>query len=216
MTPFMAKRLAIALEDRLRRHEAVHGPIWPDSNGVERRTAEKASPEKALLLGLVNSLQIDLGAERSFKVFRDVILTDRFLLSARSDAVPREKTLDICRRLGLPDPFWAPLLQNLPDTKFVHFGFEENEKGSIYKVYLELNFKSRHYPFLVYLGFKWDTRDAARRAVARYTCLPFLYAEGHHRKGLPCLRRDRTPQAPRRSQRASSMRPPASPPISFT
>ena len=36
----------------------------------------------------------------------------------------------------------------------------------------ELNFKGRHYPFLVYLGFKWDPEDAARRALARYTCYP--------------------------------------------
>jgi hypothetical protein len=172
MTPFMAKRLAIALEEKLRRQEAAYGPIWPDSNGGKPPGAEKTSSERDLLLRLVNSLQIDLGAERSFKVFRNIILPNRFLLSTRKDAAPKEKVLDICRRLGLPDPFWAPLLQNLPDTRFVHFGFEENEKGSVYKVYLELNFKGRHYPFLVYLGFKWDPKDAARRAVARYTCYP--------------------------------------------
>ncbi len=172
LTPFMAKRLTIALDDTLRRHEAVHGPIWPDSNGGKYRAAKETSSEKNLLLALVNGLHVDLGSERSFKVFRNIILTDRFLLSVRSNAIPRDKTLDVCRRLDLPAPFWEPLLQNLPDTRFVHFGFEENEKGSVYKVYLELNFKNRHYPFLVYLGFKWDPGDEARRAVARYTCYP--------------------------------------------
>ena len=114
---------------------APSGRTQTEGNARRRR---KTSPERDLLLRLVNSLQIDLGAERSFKVFRNIILANRFLLSTRKDAAPKEKVLDICRRLGLPDPFWAPLLQNLPDTKFVHFGFEENEKGSVYKVYLEL------------------------------------------------------------------------------
>ncbi len=172
MTPFMAKRLALALEEALRRHEAAYGPIWPGSADPNRPRAATMSPEKAHLIRLVNSLQLDLGSERSFKVFRDIILTDRFLLSTKKDAAPREKIVDICRRLGLPDPFWAPLFQHLPDTRFVHFGYEENENGSIYKAYLELTFKGPHYPFLVYLGFKWDTKDPAKHALARYTCYP--------------------------------------------
>ncbi len=172
MTPFMTKRLAFALDATLQRHESLHGPIWPDARGVNHRAPEKAMREKGLLLSLANELRVELGSERSFKVFKGIILTDRFLLSAPAGAVPREKILDVCRRLGLPDPFWAPLLQNLPDAKFVHFGFEDNEKSSVYKVYLELHFKSRHYPFLIYMGFKWDTADTARHALARYTCYP--------------------------------------------
>ena len=86
--------------------------------------------------------------------------------------MPRERLLDLCQELGLPDHFREPLLQGLPDAKLLHFGFEENEMGSIYKVYLEMNVKSRLYPFLLYQGFKWDASDPVRGSLARYTCYP--------------------------------------------
>ncbi len=177
LTPFMAKRFAIALHDALQGHEAIHGPIGPDfmaANDPSAPAGERASSQRSLLLGLINGLHVEFGFERSFKIFRGALLTNRFLLSLHRDAIPREKMLDLCRNLGLPDVFWAPLLQNLPDTKLVHFGFEENEKGSVYKVYLELSLKSRFYPFLLYLGFKWDPSDHAAAALARYTCYPSL------------------------------------------
>ncbi len=183
LTPFMAKRLAIALRDVLRKHEEVHsllrpaGPA-PTENNPYEPMEEGASAEKSLLFKLINGLHVEFGLERSFKVFRGTLLTNRFLLSLHRDAIPREKMLGLCSDLGMPDVFWAPLLQNLPHTRLVHFGFEENEKGSVYKVYLELGMKDRLYPFLLYLGFKWDPSDDAVTALARYTCYPSLTPEG--------------------------------------
>jgi len=179
LTPFMVKRLALVLRDTIHRHEALHGPLGLDPVETDPLAApgQRPAPEKELLLGLVSGLRVEFGFERSCKVLPGIILTDRFLLSLHRDAAPREQILDVFRDLGLPDAFWAPLLQNLPDTNLVHFGFEENEKGYVYKVYLELNFKNKYYPFLLYLGFKWDPRDSARRALARYTCYPSFTPE---------------------------------------
>ncbi len=175
LTPFMAKRLAIVLGNALRGYEATYGPIGPDAAAgpdLSATAAEKASPEKDLLLGLINGLDVGFGLERSFKIFHGTLLTNRFLLSLRRDALPREKLFAICRDLGLPELFWEPFLQHLPDTKLVHFGIEKNEKATVYKVYLELSLKGRLYPFLLYLGFKWDPSDDAAAALARYTCYP--------------------------------------------
>ena len=116
-----------------------------------------------------------------------MLLTNRFLLSLYRDAVPREKLLDLCQELDLPGYFREPLLQGLPDAKLLHFGFEENEMGSIYKVYLEMDVKSRLYPFLLYQGFKWDPSDPDRGSLARYTCYPSLHPERHGGKNVPCL-----------------------------
>jgi hypothetical protein len=176
LTPFTAKRLSVALGEVLRRHEALHGPSGPVPLGEEEQypAQRESSREKEALLGLVKGLHVEFALERSFKVLRGSLLTNRILLSLRRNSVPRERMLAACRDLGLPDLFWETLLQNLPDTGLVHFGFEENEKGSVYKVYLELSLKSRIYPFLLYLGFKWDPADHRRSALARYTCYPSL------------------------------------------
>ena len=47
--------------------------------------------EKGLLLSLANEFRVELGSERSFKVFKGIIQTNRFLLSVPAGAVPRER-----------------------------------------------------------------------------------------------------------------------------
>jgi hypothetical protein len=173
LTPFMAKRFSLVLNEALERHESRYGPIGPDLTiGSGSTGTEMASRKKELLLRLIKGLHVEFGLERSFKVLPGVLLTNRFLLSLYKDAVSRERLLDLCQELGLPDHFREPLLRGLPDAKLLHFGFEENETGSIYKVYLEMSIKSRLYPFLLYQGFKWDSADPARGSLARYTCYP--------------------------------------------
>ena len=161
------------LTEALKRHESLYGPIGPDLTIDNQRSgSETAARKKELLLRLVKGLHAEFGLERSFKVLPGMLLTNRFLLSLFKDAVPRDKLLDLCQELDLPGYFREPLLQGLPDAKLLHFGFEENEMGSIYKVYLEMDVKSRLYPFLLYQGFKWDTSDPDRGSLARYTCYP--------------------------------------------
>lgn len=78
-----------------------------------------------------------LGFEKSFKMYEKVLLPKRFLLGISKQEVPQNSLFVICERMGMQDDHLIALMDNLPDADVVHFGFEENESGCVYKVYLE-------------------------------------------------------------------------------
>ena len=144
-------------------------------------------PEAAnLLCRLVHDLHIEYAIERSFKIRQGAILPNRFLLGVTQRAIPHgthATLVAICQRLGMPPNLLPTFEENRARANVVHFGFEENADASLYKVYLEFGDQfvreiercpTRPNPFLLYLGFKWDPRDARRQALARYTCYPSL------------------------------------------
>jgi len=192
LNPFTAKRLALQLQNAVQAHELAYGPL-------DREPAEIASASfygagtvdqrARLLRDLVEKLEAVYGLERSFKVLDKTLLGNRFLVTMTKDAIgnhARQKLLDICRQINMPEDFQDVYRENLSFAKYVHFGYEENEKSSIYKAYLEfpsnweaelLNKPAGADSFALYLGFKWDTSENGKRALTRYTCYPRIPPE---------------------------------------
>lgn len=139
-----------------------------------------------LVVRLVEDLNIKYGFERSFKVVHGRVLTNRFLLGFRKHrlgAHPDSRILDVCDRLGMPADFRAAYTHSLPDAQYVHFGFEESERGSLYKAYLEFYEKVEAEiirrpggsdSYLIHLGCKWAPGVERRGVFTRYAWYPCL------------------------------------------
>jgi hypothetical protein len=202
MSPFTAKRLVALLNDVIRSYEAKYGPLEKGgSPSAVKSVAPAVRPEATdhstevlsekagLLFQLVKSLDLEVGYERSFKVSEKTLLENRFLLGFSKSSIkqnPHERILDICEGMEMPDAFIEDFSEKLSEANYVHFGFEENERTCIYKVYLEFydkiqeeikNQANESEQFLLHLGFKWDVSDNTKHALTRYTWYRSLAVE---------------------------------------
>ncbi|MEW6664098.1 MAG: DUF3467 domain-containing protein [Thermodesulfobacteriota bacterium] len=198
LNPFVAKRLALSLDRAIRHYESRYGPIEVESGAPAGRgmadETERSEERAELLFRLTKDLGVSLGFERSFKVFERTLLANRFLLGASKKALgdnSRERILAICAEMGMPADLLESLDGHLPDSNFVHFGFEKSETARVYKVYLEFYDKIEGEmkagprgagPFLMHLGFKWDISDSSKRVLTRYTWYPSLSLQGMARR----------------------------------
>jgi hypothetical protein len=192
LNPVAAKRFAFALQNAVRAHERAYGPLAKEPVAPEPVSPAGADvlDEKArLLFGLLGELEAVYGLERSFKATEKTLLTNRFLVTMSREEIrtqARERLLDICSRIRMPEEFLDRYKEHLSFAKYIHFGFEENEGGSLYKAYLEfppnwesefLNRPAGADAFTLYLGFKWDASSSGKRALSRYTCYPLIPPE---------------------------------------
>lgn len=171
--PSTAKRLLAALERVL---EAA-APILS--------RVERMSPAALRPIQLANELGAGYILGASFKMSHRTLRGNRFLLTIAKNRIrPRadERVFDACIRMGIPEALRGPLAERLPAANYVHVGFEETDRGCLYKVYLEfwttwereLEIERRAEPFVGGFGFKWDPADPRRSAVTRYTCHPLI------------------------------------------
>lgn len=140
---------------------------------------EKAS----LLLRLMEKRRL-LGFEKSFKMAENTLLDKRFLLGISKHDVPQDSLFAICERMGLQADYLSAFMDNLQNADIVHFGFEENESGCVYKVYLEYcakyysqkdtNKNNTNEPFQLHLAFKWNPLSHKAGTIARYIYHPRL------------------------------------------
>ncbi|MBN1105405.1 MAG: DUF3467 domain-containing protein [Deltaproteobacteria bacterium] len=199
LNPFVAKRVAHALDMGIRHYESRYGildeearipsgtiRISPAAGTTPPAETEKKNDTAGRLFRLVRELNVQVGFERSFKICRNILLENRFLLGASKKAIGEnalERVLDICARMNMPADFAETLERHFAEADYIHFGFEENEKTCVYKAYLEFYEKigneikpgpkgSDH--FLLHLGFKWDASDNARKSLTNYTWYPSL------------------------------------------
>jgi len=204
LNPFVAKRLALGLDLAIRDYEMRYGTIGEESIQPDFQLSspspdgtpfllEKNNREAELLLDLTHKLNVIIGVERSFKLIRGTMLSNRFLLGFNKDDLgfrPHKKVLEICRQISMPENYLKTLLENLDEANIVLFGFEENEENSYYKAYLEFGGRfeetyrekpGRSGRFILHQGFKWDSIDNTRRAFANYTCFPMYSLEDMRR-----------------------------------
>lgn len=183
MNPHTAKHLAGALNTATREYESRYGTS--ETEGIPQdfsaKTKKRHSQKEAHLLELVNGLNVEMGYERSFKISKHSFYGNRFLLGTSLKALgehPHEKVFDISRKLGMPDKFLALLEEKIFDANYIHFGFEESEAASLYKVYLEFHKKIQTEikargpgsgQFLLHAGFKWDASDRTIAGATSYT-----------------------------------------------
>jgi len=184
LNPFAAKRLALLLDNALQDYEAKYGAFE-----TEPRQSTEKGENADLLFQLVKELDVQIGIERSFKLTKRSIFSNRFLLGTSKKAIGEnihERIRDICVRMDMPEDFLVKLDGKLSDADYIHFGLEEQESACVYKVYLEFYEKiekeikarpkaSDH--FLMHRGFKWVASDNTRQAITDYTWYPSLSVE---------------------------------------
>ena len=127
------------------------------------------------------------GFEKSFKMSRGSLLSNRYLAGLSRRRILASWIAEVCRRIDMPEDYLAAFEVQFPRADAVHFGFEQGECSSIYKVYLEFTRallragNGANETVLLHLAYKWDVRgdvrEPARRAVARYECHPGLATE---------------------------------------
>ncbi len=133
---------------------------------------------------IVESMDVSCGYERSFKLCKDTILANRYLLGINTADVTTKKLLDACRTLDMPGDLVQEFHAGLPDANLVFLGFEADARGgALYKVYLEywdqLREKLRSdptykEPHVLHKGFKWQYDCPKKNLVSWYQCLPGL------------------------------------------
>jgi hypothetical protein len=165
----------------------------PPRPGSSLPWVESRDGKAELLFRLLNTLDVKVGLERSFKLFAGSLLADRFLLGFRRRDLAgdsAEKILPICRRIDMPEDFLQTFERHLPESTIVLFGFEGNETNRWFKAYLEFGNRivdavkenrGMPRPFPIHLAMKWDASDNSRKILAEYTCFPQI--------SLPDIRR---------------------------
>lgn len=187
LAPALAKEFAATLARLVRAHEAQLENATPAGN-VRSAPGDADAPAAARpLLALVRGLGVGFGFERSFKMSAGSLLGDRLILGVRSKLAPAPSLLRVCREIGMPQAYLAQFEGSLPEANTVGFGFEGDERGDVYKVYLEFwerlwerlrRDPANSAPAPLFIGFKWQADDSARCALARYTCHPLLTIQG--------------------------------------
>jgi hypothetical protein len=139
---------------------------------------------------LVAGLGIKYGVEPSFRISAGSLSTNRFLLGFRKQRLgaPAEadgRILELCRQLDMPHDLLLDYQAQLPDSEYVHFGFEQNESACLYKAYLEFFEKvaagmrrqpANSGPHLMHLGYKWPASRDASPVLTRYSWYPGISA----------------------------------------
>jgi len=150
------------------------------------RTIAGGTAKANLLKRVVRGIPL-MGFDQSFKVTENALLGHRFLFGILKSRVDANRLRNVCERLAMPREYSAEFAKHLADANVIHFGFEENESGCVYKVYLE--FRERLDRFIqtrsgpeegvqLHLAYKWDASNNSKRAITEYTCYPFLDTPG--------------------------------------
>ena len=139
------------------------------------------SQKADLLFCLLDDLSLE-GYEASLKLLFQSFLGVRFLIGVKTKNMSKTRFEYICKRLEMPDTYYAQCLEKLTESNMILFGFEEDGKRCIYKIYLEFNEKNRlivrqtgsKTPLIQYLGYKWDSFDNQKSLITTYKWFPFI------------------------------------------
>jgi len=159
----------------------LSAPMTPDPSGRSDLV------DGGRLLQLLGGRPLE-GFERSFKMTHGSLLSNRYLMGLSRRRFPGAWIAEVCRRIEMPVDYLAAFEVQLPRADAIHFGFEQGERSSIYKAYLEFTHALRGSQgsakevILLHLAYKWeirgdvrgDVRNPGRRTIARYECHPGL------------------------------------------
>lgn len=149
-----------------------------------------AAPRRAeailSMIRQVGQLASRVEFERSFKLTSGRLSSDRMLLGidrpSRTTGVD-EAIVSLCHTIGMPSEYLPAFQDALPDANHVYFGAERDGQSLTFKAYLEFRDKVTSQPAgaagqpqagEMYVGYKWDAADPARRAVSHYHWFPDL------------------------------------------
>jgi hypothetical protein len=193
LNPFTAKRLLILLENAVQKHESKYGPLEsqsPAPSGLLKADSgssiEEIKRRADFLIQLIKELNVTYDFERSFKMSKQKMGWHRFLMVVDKNDVkgsPHQRILSICERMNMPEDFLEMFKENLSQANPVDFGFEADEGSCIYKAYLDFLPQLRKgghvnldqtKPHIMFLGFKWDVFNRAKKGLTKYTWYPVL------------------------------------------
>jgi len=201
LNPFTAKRLLLLLENTVQKHESKYGSLEsesPSPTGLLKAgsgpSMEEIKRRADFLIQLIKELNVMYDFERSFKMSQQKMLWHRFLMVVDKNDIrenPHQRILSICGRMSMPEDFLEMFKENLSQANPVDFGFEADEGSCIYKAYLDflpqlrkgghINLNQTK-PRIMFLGFKWDVLDPARKVLTKYTWYPVLSFEEIRRR----------------------------------
>jgi hypothetical protein len=142
-----------------------------------KEVAADAKPvdKGAALLHLLRDQKPE-GVEKSFKMAEGSLLADRYLIGIHKADIGPAALFSICERMGMPEKYLSAFKENAQLANAIHFGFEANGSGGIYKVYLEFaaRLAGSSPVVLLHVAYKWDVLDPHSCTVARYECHPGL------------------------------------------
>jgi hypothetical protein len=142
---------------------------------------DAAGERAALLFRLVDALGVQYRYERSFRLAPDTLLANRMLLSVGQGRLGEDapaRVLEICAELGMPAGLRDGVPELVREARCVHFGFEADARGALYKVYFERRAAqaeaARGKAVLLHLAYKWDVEKPERCVTTRYEWRPAL------------------------------------------
>jgi hypothetical protein len=201
LNPFTAKRLLILLENAVQKHESKYGPLEsqsPAPTGLLKADSgssiEEIKRRADFLIQLIKELNVMYDFERSFKMSKQKMGWHRFLMVVDKNDVkgsPHQRILSICERMNMPEDFLEMFKENLSQANPVDFGFAADEGSCIYKAYLDFLPQLRKgghinlnqtMPHIMFLGFKWDVFNRAKKGLTKYTWYPALSFEEIRRR----------------------------------
>ena len=135
-----------------------------------------------LLMERVRGLGVRVGRERSFRMSRGSLLADRFLMSVSRSSLGvngAERIASVCRQLGMAGEPAGAVEAMAGEARFVHWGFERNAEGWLYKVYLEPPVAELRpaEPVVLHRAHKWDPLRPGRCVLTKYVWHPGLTAD---------------------------------------
>jgi hypothetical protein len=162
---------------------AVLGTI-PDDTLRQRGTTplnappDPAAENAAWLMNAVREMAPAHYQERSFRIARESLQANRFLLSISSSQLPPDasaRAWAICQHLGIPATLRPQFEQEFARGDHVHFGFEGEPGKVMCKVYFERTVtgleaaraRETGEPALQYVAFKWNC-DRNEHVISRY------------------------------------------------
>ena len=158
----VSERIVLPLETARRLHLSLGEALKPHAGALRAADAQALAPEQAaaamrperaaraapdsagekaaLLLRLVSELNVPFQHERSFRMTREALHANRFLLSVDRGGISGDaaaRVLDICQRLHMPQAARTEAVARFDTATCVHFGFEGDAGQVVVKLYLE-------------------------------------------------------------------------------
>lgn len=204
----VSDRIVLPLETARRLHLSLGEALKPHAGALRAADAQALAPEQAaaamrperaaraapdgagekaaLLLRLVSELGVPFQHERSFRMTREALHANRFLLSVDRKGITgdaRARVLDIGQRLHMPEAARVEAVARFDTATCVHFGFEGDAGRVVVKLYLERavppeearRARQRGEPALLHVAFKWEP-DSGSHVTTEYLWHPSLSA----------------------------------------
>lgn len=145
---------------------------------------DPVAKKSAWLIAAVRDMAPKHYQERSFRIAPHSLQANRYLLSINARHKPAdalERAWSIARQLGLPAELRSQVEEAYAWSDHLHFGFEGEPVGVIYKLYFErvvpgleaAQARETGQPALQYLAFKWNA-DTGEHVVSQYLWRPGL------------------------------------------